>query len=234
MTLAEKTTARQTVGSYTFCAHVVGRALPPVQWVTGRSARPTSVATAGRAAIFLAAVCLVGAGCGHNAGEIPSEQRLQAAPAADPAMIAVGEPSSVAKQAIRPDAAVSRWPPGRLDITFDDIKFDMRKGEPFARRMLTDRIEQLHGRAIRIRGYILPSFRQRGITEFVLVRDNLECCFGPGAALFDCIVVHMEAGRDVSYTVRPVTVEGTFAIEELTGVDGIHLAIFRITGRRVR
>jgi hypothetical protein len=110
----------------------------------------------------------------------------------------------------------------------------MRKDEPFDRRMLTDRIEQLHGRDVRIRGYILPSFRQRGITEFVLVRDNLECCFGPGAALFDCIVVRMEPGRDISYTVRPVTVEGAFAVDELTGADGTHLAIYRMTGRRVR
>jgi len=68
----------------------------------------------------------------------------------------------------------------------------------------------------------------------VLVRDNLECCFGPGAALFDCIVVQMEAGRAISYTVRPVTVEGTFAVEELKGADGTHLAIFRMTGRKVR
>ena len=185
-------------------------------------------------AIFLAAACSVGIGCGHDAGGTPNLRELQAAPVADPAEPLGGRPSSEGQQAIRPAPAGSLWPPGRLDITFDDIKFDMRKDEPFDRRMLTDRIEQLHGRDVRIRGYILPSFRQRGITEFVLVRDNLECCFGPGAALFDCIVVRMEPGREIAYTVRPVTVEGAFAIDELKGADGAHLAIYRMTGHRVR
>jgi len=182
-------------------------------------------------AIPLVAACLVGAGCGD--GGTSNQPELKAAGVAGSSTSADGKQPTATRQSGRPEAA-SLWPLGRLDITFDDIKFDMQKGAPFERGMLTDRIEQLHGRDIRIRGYMLPSFQQRGITEFVLVRDNLECCFGPGAALFDCIVVYMDTGRDISYTVRPVTVEGTFAIEELTGADGTHLAIFRMTGRRVR
>ncbi len=49
---------------------------------------------------------------------------------------------------------------------------------------------------VRVRGFILPSFQQSGITQFVLVRDNQECCFGPGAALHDCVVVRHEARQD--------------------------------------
>jgi hypothetical protein len=131
-------------------------------------------------------------------------------------------------------ASESLWPSGVLDITFDDIKFAMEKHESFERALLTERIEQLQGRDVKIRGYILPSFRQHGITQFVLVRDNMECCFGPGAALYDCILVHMAKGTSISYTVRPVVVEGRFAIEELTGPDGEHLAIYRLSGRAVK
>ena len=47
------------------------------------------------------------------------------------------------------------------------------------------RVTALEKQAVRIRGYILPSFQQAGLTQFVLVRDNQECCFGPGAALHD-------------------------------------------------
>jgi hypothetical protein len=184
--------------------------------------------------MFLGVACLIGAGCGRDAGGKPGERELRAAPVADPSAMVGDGPSSTPQQGRPANRGAALWPPGRLDITFDDVKFDMRKGESFDRRMLTDRIEQLHGRDVRIRGYILPSFRQRGITEFVLVRDNLECCFGPGAALFDCIVVRMEPGQAISYTVRPVVVEGTFAIEELKGADQTHLAIFRMTGRQVR
>ena len=123
---------------------------------------------------------------------------------------------------------------GTRDITFDDIKFDIEKDEPFEREKLTPQIESLDKKRIRIRGYILPSFQQHGITQFVLVRDNQECCFGPGAALYDCIVVEMKPGKAIDYTIRPVAVEGTFSIRELKGPDGKHLAIYHIEGEKVR
>ncbi len=120
------------------------------------------------------------------------------------------------------------------DVSFDDIKFEMEKGAPFRPAMLTKEIEKLEGRVIRIRGYILPSFQQKGITQFVLVRDNMECCFGPGAALYDCIVVEMESGKSTSFTVRPVAVTGEFSIKPLKGPDGKHLAIYHLQGQEVK
>lgn len=119
------------------------------------------------------------------------------------------------------------------DITFDDLKFDMEKGSAFLRSMLTRAIEQLAGTRVRIRGYMLPSFQQSGITQFVLVRDNMQCCFGPGAALYDCVVVDMLPGKTTDFSVRPVAVEGTFSINELKGADGAHLAIYHLVGERV-
>lgn len=120
------------------------------------------------------------------------------------------------------------------DITFDDIKFDMEKGAPFKRSMLTEKIEKLADTPIKIRGYILPSFQQKGIKQFVLVRDNMECCFGPGAALYDCILVEMAPDKSASFTVRPVSVEGKFEISEFLGPDGKHLAIYRMVGEEVK
>ena len=46
------------------------------------------------------------------------------------------------------------------------------------------------------------------LTVTVLVRDNLECCFGPGAALYDCVMVRMNPGKTTNFSIRPVTVEG--------------------------
>lgn len=120
------------------------------------------------------------------------------------------------------------------NLTFDGVKFPMKKGDKFKRSMLTKKIEDLDGQRIRIRGYILPSFKQKGIKQFVLVRDNLECCFGPGAALYDCIVVEMAKGKSTSFTVRPVAVEGTFAIRPFKGPDGKHLAVYHLTGLSVK
>jgi len=109
----------------------------------------------------------------------------------------------------------------------------MEVGEPFRREMLTEAVEALAGKPIRIRGYILPTAQKRGIKQFVLVRDNQECCFGPGAALFDCILVEMRPGKTAVFSVRPVAVSGTFNIREFTGPDGRHLAIYHLAGEAV-
>lgn len=122
------------------------------------------------------------------------------------------------------------------DLTFDDIKFDMEKGADFERSMLPKEIEDLSKKTIRIRGWILPAsvFKQSGIEEFVLVRDNQECCFGPGAALYDCIMIKMEKGKTANYTTRPVAVKGKFEVEELKFPDGKHYAIYTMTATEVK
>jgi len=134
----------------------------------------------------------------------------------------------------RPARARAAAPTGPVrEITFDDIKLDMEKGAPFARELLPKRVTALEQERVRIRGYILPSFQQAGLTQFVLVRDNQECCFGPGAALHDCVVVRMLPGRSTSFSIRPVAVAGRFRVEELRGPDGKHLAIYALDGEAV-
>ncbi len=123
------------------------------------------------------------------------------------------------------------------DLTFDDIKFDIEKGGKFQRKMLTKDIEGFHKKEIKIRGYILPAsvFKQSGITDFVLVRDNMECCFGPGAALYDCIMIQMAKGKTATFTTRPVAVKGKFEIKEFKYPDSEeHYAIYQMTATEVR
>jgi hypothetical protein len=119
-------------------------------------------------------------------------------------------------------------------ISFDDVKLDLKKDQPFKDELLTPAVKKLDGKQVRIRGYILPSFQQSGIKQFVLVRDNMECCFGPGAALHDCIVVEMTGGATTDFTVRPVTVEGKFSIKQLADPEGKTLAIYRLDGKSVK
>jgi hypothetical protein len=123
------------------------------------------------------------------------------------------------------------------ELTFDDIKFDIEKGGKFKRSMITESIEALNKKTIQIRGYILPAsvFRQSGIEEFVLVRDNMECCFGPGAALYDCIMVYMEKGKTAEFSTRPIAVKGKFEIQEYNYPDSDdHYAIYKLTATEVK
>jgi len=118
-------------------------------------------------------------------------------------------------------------------LTFDDVKFEMEKDEEFEREMLTDEINDMVGKQISIRGFILPNgTRQSGNKKFILVRDNKECCFGPGAALYDCVLVKLQDGHEVDFTVRPVTVEGTFQLKELE-IGGRTMAIYRMRDCKV-
>ena len=129
------------------------------------------------------------------------------------------------------------------EINFDDLKFDIEKDQPFEEKMLNEDVKSLEGKKVKIRGYILPAtlFKEKGIKQFVLVRDNQECCFGPGAALFDCIMIEMLPGKTTDFVTRPVTVEGKFKIDTETyrypggkGPRGAsHLAIFKIAGQKV-
>ncbi len=130
------------------------------------------------------------------------------------------------------------------DISFDDLKFDIEKDEAFEGKKLTDTLRFLNGRTVKLSGYILPStlFKETDINEFVLVRDNQECCFGPGAALFDCVMVEMVPGTTTDFVTRPVTVKGKFVFDPKkykyppgVGPNGAsHFAIFRIEGVQVK
>jgi hypothetical protein len=121
----------------------------------------------------------------------------------------------------------------QYDKTFDDLRFEMEVGTKFLRSMLTKEIEALDGTKIRIRGFFLPGAQNRGITQFVLVRDNQECCFGPGAALYDCILVDMPVGKTIDYTRVPIAVEGIFNIREFV-VAGKHMAIYQMDAETVK
>jgi hypothetical protein len=178
-----------------------------------------TIASMERTVRFLLPLVLALAGCGGAETRPPTAEPGTSQAAVDPV-------------AARPAVPARRGSP--REITFDDIKFDMEKGAPFTPDLLPKRVTALEETRIRIRGYILPSFQQTGLTQFVLVRDNMECCFGPGAALYDCIVVRMEPGKSADFSIRPVAVQGTFRLQELRGPDGNHLAIYAMDGEDVR
>lgn len=124
--------------------------------------------------------------------------------------------------------------PSKYDLTFDDLAFEIGDGEEFRWSMITPQIHEYDGATISLRGYIRPSFSQKGLKQFVFVRDNQECCFGPGAALFDCVLVKMAEGEETSYTVRPITLEGEFYLRKYAGPDGNVWAIYRLKDARVK
>jgi hypothetical protein len=194
---------------------------------------------------LLAGAALIGAplSAGCNGASSAREPRTPAAtPAASVQNAAPAKPGE--SKAILPDPSLpKRDASGILEASFDDIKFDMDKSAVFDPSYFTEKNKALFGERIRIRGFMFPSMRKRGLKQFVLVRDNMECCFGPGAALYDCILVTMEPGKTTEYiSNRYVAVEGTFRYEEpkgpkgevLRALDGRPLAIYQLVGEAVK
>ncbi|MCU0718569.1 MAG: DUF3299 domain-containing protein [Pirellula sp.] len=144
------------------------------------------------------------------------------------------DPAEAAKERKAREAAKKRG-----EITFDDLKFEIEKGAPFKSELLTDENKDLDKKTWKIRGFILPTtlFSKSNIKEFVLVRDNQECCFGPGAALYDCIMVTMAPGKSINFSTRVVAVKGVLEIdtESFRYPDSEeHYAIYKMTAEEVK
>jgi hypothetical protein len=158
-------------------------------------------------------------------GESPAPAAPQLSP---PIQASNGDPTSLATSSPAPK------PQGIRTVTFDAVKLDMKKGEPFDPKYLTAGVKQLDGARIRVRGYIFPPPQQTGLARFVLVRDNQQCCFGPGAALFDSMIVDMPKGETIDYTLAPIMVEGTFSIKPIRFPDGKYVAIYHLAAEKAQ
>jgi hypothetical protein len=127
-------------------------------------------------------------------------------------------------------------PDGKIHrINFDDLKLDMPPDTVFRPELLTDRVKELDGQRIVLKGFIFEGgiFQQTGIREFLFVM-NTQCKFGPGGEAFCVIPVTLPEGAETSFTIRPVAVEGLLTVEPYEGPDGNTWSVYRIAGTRVK
>jgi hypothetical protein len=116
-----------------------------------------------------------------------------------------------------------------IGITFDNLMFEMKATDYFSPTMLSDSVRALFDKKVKIRGYIWPDVPyQKGNTQFILVRDDIGCCFGPGALIYDNVVVKMAPGKSVDFTVRPIAVQGILRFHEEKFLDQPPTSIYRL------
>ena len=118
-------------------------------------------------------------------------------------------------------------------ISFDDLEIDLAPGQAYDESLLTDRIRELDGCRVVIRGFMYPSFQQAGIREFVMLK-NTECRFGPGEPPHHVMLVVLRSGETTSFTVRPLALEGRLSVSPYIGPDGTAWALYRLDEARVR
>ena len=116
------------------------------------------------------------------------------------------------------------------EITFDDLKCNMQEDIVFRPWMLTDRAKELDGSRIRLTGFMMPFDKQKGIENFVLLR-NSECKFGAGGKADHLLQVFLQPGVTVSYKGdQPLEVVGTLKINPFQGPDGNTWCIYDLAG----
>lgn len=135
---------------------------------------------------------------------------------------------------VRPRLAIRSG--GLLDLTFDNLEFKIEKDADFKREMLSQDIEDYNDKEVIIRGFILDAsvFQLKNIKQFVLVRDNQECCFGPGAYIFHNIQVEMDEGKTTDFSIRPVTVKGKLSIKPWFGPDGKCYSVYHLAAKEAK
>jgi hypothetical protein len=80
---------------------------------------------------------------------------------------------------------------------------------------IPDSARAMDGRNVLLKGYMYPGKQQRGIVQFLLVRDQGDCCFGGNPKITDRVLVQMnDPGRPqgIDFSQRLTKIAGRFAI----------------------
>jgi len=76
-----------------------------------------------------------------------------------------------------------------------------------------DSAKAMNGGNVLLKGYMYPGNRQRGITEFLLCRDQGDCCFGGQPKITDRVLVRLSDPAGIDFTQGLVKIAGRFRIE---------------------
>lgn len=68
------------------------------------------------------------------------------------------------------------------------------------------------GKDVLLKGYMYPGTEQEGIVQFLLVRDQGDCCFGGNPKITDRVLVTLRDAEGIDFTPRLVKIAGHFAI----------------------
>lgn len=96
-------------------------------------------------------------------------------------------------------------------------------------------VRQLNGRTVVIRGFMVPTiFENDGVLSFILVKDQMLCCFGVMPKMNEWIDVRMAEGHRADFfSDRPVTVMGRLEVGE-EYEEHVVLSVYRLEATSVK
>lgn len=90
---------------------------------------------------------------------------------------------------------------------------------------IPDTAREVDGRNVLLKGYMYPGKQQHGITQFLLVRDQGDCCFGGNPKITDRVLVQLrdpQHPQGIDFSPRLTKIAGRFVIRPTAspGLDG--------------
>ena len=155
------------------------------------------------------------------------------APVEDP--LAETEPEVVLEGGYLPDEIENRYE--WLEFSFltsfeypDLVELDAEEAPP----ELPSDVAELDGELVAIEGFMNPlAFDREGVSQFALVNDPLNCCFGATPSMNHWIDVTLPEGeRTAFYSLDPVAVYGRLEVGEAYE-DGFVVSLFRMRADHV-
>ena len=90
------------------------------------------------------------------------------------------------------------------------------------------------GRDVLLKGYMYPGRQTSGIRQFLLVRDQGDCCFGGNPKITDRVLVTLAEPAGIEFTPRLVKIAGRFSVRPAGAPDVGGGVLYHLEGGRVR
>ncbi len=103
-----------------------------------------------------------------------------------------------------------------------------------AKDQIPEEIKALNNQKVAVQGYMMPTSMEKDKTKsFMLIVNQMACCYGLSPMLNGWIFVTMEEGRNTNFIMDvPVSVSGVLEVGEKVEEDG-SITLYRMKGHRV-
>lgn len=99
---------------------------------------------------------------------------------------------------------------------------------------IPDGVKSLDKRRVALKGFMMPVKLEEGrVTEFMLLKNQLVCCFGGMPQINDWVYVRMGAKGVKVCMDQPLTVYGTLHIGEFHHPNGVQFGIYQLGGEKL-
>jgi hypothetical protein len=121
-------------------------------------------------------------------------------------------------------------PEGFVRLSYADLQ--PAEGEQATR--VPDPARAMDGRDVLLKGYIYPGKQQHGLVQFLLVRDQGDCCFGGNPKITDRVLVQLADPAGIDFTLKLTKVAGRFRVQPAGAADLQGGVLYHLDAARVR